>query len=1139
MTPEQIYAQKRAGVGAANFQTQQTVNLGAKNVPASSTVTPKPGVIQAAVQKAENVGKQAFNIGESVGKAAGKFVVHSAQDIAGAAQGTFYALNPQIAQTKQHLISQAQKQLDEKNQQIIDYYRAGKLDKTNYTKALQASSAAYQDLSLQSTDNARQADPKKLVSDITNTAVNLLSAGTGGLVKNAVKPTATTAINRVLDKAAGNIEQALLKVPALTPLVERNAATIAKREAQKVAGETLTQQLVRDGKSVAAGLLIKRPIFYQQNIGGAQDVYNHIIEGKYGDAATSSAWLATQMLNGGPIGATLKGFNWLKNKAGKLAYGTGSYIDELSKRSGTGLPNQFADYLQGLDKNSDEFKRAEKTLRISQEANLQMANNDAKLAAERTLQHWTEAGIDLKEVTPQKAVDLLANWAQANEMLHTLGKAGKIRGIDPKNLEKYVVVRWDVDAKNALAKQFEAANADTQDLVRVFNQWQDATGNAAANNNLLVNQINKIIVEELNSTASSSIQQRIAERVRGISAVSVMPKGIPTAIKDKFSKLGFAIAQPYQAGAKKITPNVAYEDTRKLVTSAVDGNTDLFTAGSTPSPTVAGIANLLSSAGLSPEATTKLAYAQLSQQVAGNLAKTEAAGAIGLTHGNLDDGGKAILSKLQSYVDNKQPNKVLNYGLVAGNAPGAAITDIRQLLVPEIKEALGVPTGIAKEVQRAIVKGYLDTPLEYRGLGDKIVDTLYGVNPFQKYYSRIQSALRYTYNPFFRFQEKVETSLLAKAQARTLIWNKSKDQLDEGARILSDSGLFSTGLSGEAAQDLTLGKITATLTQAQKRNIAGLAYKMAEAKGTTIDDLVRNYGDEVGDALRVIVQYPNKGVFNSSLARTINVAFFPMRYNAKVTKLAAEILSKEPPSVQLAMVSSIFDMKSWLQSDEGIKWQRDHADALQVLSWATPSNSISYWGKVFNKNAHWGDLGNIGGLPLGIITQVLDSQGIINLSSPYVDPKTGNVLPKYIPGTAKAKASVALTDLLGSLFTYPGRVLGLPGKGQSLNKLSQQLTGAEGIDFNKVPQDSRLTPVQQNMVRVLKGDHSSDTLDSLYRSPAPGQYNGYTLPPLTLPLGGTKQPISVTPRTGLPTKASLKKAKVPKTKKIAQPIPSR
>ena len=47
------------------------------------------------------------------------------------------------------------------------------------------------------------------------------------------------------------------------------------------------------------------------------------------------------------------------------------------------------------------------------------------------------------------------------------------------------------------------------------------------------------------------------------------------------------------------------------------------------------------------------------------------------------------------------------------------------------------------------------------------------------------------------------------------------------------------------------------------------------------------------------------------------------------------------------------------------------------------------------------DMGQLGGLPFGIISQMLDSQGIINLNTPYVDPKTGSVFPKTYPSRYK------------------------------------------------------------------------------------------------------------------------------------------
>jgi len=1113
---------------------------GSKQLAPETKLVKNTGIVAGFKDKTSDIAAQTFDIGKSVVKATPQFVVNRAKDIYDKASAANYGMNPGIARARQEVSSIKQRQLDQIQRQTVDAYRAGRISKENYTKTLQSISRGYQDLSKKNQENAYLADPKRINLGIAETATNILALGSFSLIKQGAKETVKLSRPQklVLD-ASKAVEDAVKKVPAMGPLIERNAVNLVRKESQKIAGETTSQYLKREGSHVASALLIKQPIFYQQNIGDAVQIYTDIINGNYPDAVKRAAWVSTQLLKGGPLGAAGSVFKGAYNKAGKLAYGTGSYIDELGRIT-NGDSQSYARYLQSLD--GDELKRAEKTLRIAQEVGLRVTKNP-RSAAEATADAWLAQGLDLAQMGPKEGVKLLDDWADAQDYFTRMGRAGKIQSIKPEELNKYVLVRWDVNAKNTLAEQFENAGDDVQEIVNIARQWELLPG-SAANNKALSKTINNIIQTELNVISDIPAQTRIANRIREISAVSVMPKGIDSATKKYLAKRGYAIAQPYNPdGKRKLTPKVTLEETRKLVTNAVEGSDDLFEKGELPVPILSSIAGLFEKSGLSPQATSSLAHRQLAAQVAEKLSGTEVARVIGMTKGiNKDAAGKVILGKLQQYVDELKPNKVLNVA-VLGKAPGPAVVDIRQLSPAEIKEALGLSTlkeGFA--VHRAVVKGYTDTALEYRGLGDKIVDGLYQYNPLQPYYSRIQSALRYTYNPFFRFQEKVETSLLSRAQARTVLWGKSRAELDEVVSTLDNSGLFKSGLSGEAAQDLIIGRVTATITKGQKRNIAGLASKMADSYGISVEDLVRDHGDEVGDALRVVVQYPNKGILNSSLARTLNIAFFPMRYNLKVTKLAAEIISKEPPSVQLAIINSIFDTKNWLQSDEGIKWRSEHADALQVFEWATPVGSISYFMKLFSGDARLADMGSIGGLPLGVITQMLDSQGIIKLNNPYVNPETGDVLPKYIPETAKARASVALTDMLGSLFTYPGRILGLPGKGQSLNNLSQNLTGAEGVDFNRVEQDANLTDLQRNYIRVLKGDHSDEALDALYTSPRADGYQGYTLPPLNLP-GLERKPL-VERRLDLPTKAELKaaksaKAKQKKVKPRPQPIPQR
>jgi hypothetical protein len=342
------------------------------------------------------------------------------------------------------------------------------------------------------------------------------------------------------------------------------------------------------------------------------------------------------------------------------------------------------------------------------------------------------------------------------------------------------------------------------------------------------------------------------------------------------------------------------------------------------------------------------------------------------------------------------------------------------------------------------------------------------------------------------------------------------------------------GYTGEATQDLTIGREHANLLKTQKRDLAGLALDIAEKKGITVEQMVRDHPEELGDALRVIVQYPSKGILNSPLARTLNLAFFPMRYNLKVAGLVAKEVSKLPPTVQTAFIHSMFKMSDWMKSPEGIQWQSDNADAIQVFSYFTPIQNVeSVLNLLHGKPDSVGSLGLLGGLPFGFISQILDAEGVIHLNTPYVDPKTGTVLPDHIPQTTKARAAVALQGLINTMFSYPGRILGLPGKSQFIrNEVNMFLKTGNG-DYLKQIRTEDLTPLQQKWISVL-GDPkiTQSKLDELYTTPAPGQFNWYTLPPLNLP-----KPVKVLTHTEV-TQAKESQRTAPSGKKKALPIPA-
>lgn len=1118
-------------------RAEQFVNTGAAIKPMGETKVyePRKSNVEKFAGWATNVGKTALNVSGAVAKATGKFVLNTGADIGKAAwlTGQSLAEMPMKAQ-EEKLMALKSKTLGDVQGKIIEKYKTGQMSKEDYSKSMRALS---QELSNVAQENKRiQAGPTPTERGLAviETGANLLSMGSLGLGAQGAKQVATQGGKQIIrsslddfaTQGAKGLEKLLLKNPAARSLIERNIQTGAKI----AASETTEQLLARQGKQAAVGLLIKRPLFYESNIGDARTMLNGIMTGNYGQAMKSAAWIGIQMLDGGPLGAFFKQAGNVRTALSKLSYGKGSFIDEVSRQIGTGSSAQVIRFLDTLKtKAPKEYEEAIKTFRIAQEMNLRASSDDVGLASRNFLQTYVDSGIDLKNITPSQLYKDMNNWYKADQAWQDVVRKGLIDGIDKVEAARYTPVRWDNITRNSIAETVKNAG-DPEQALKAIQKMADQPGNGWGNNQNLVNQIENII-----KTSKSS--DEAFKRIRAIDAASKMPSNIPKKVQQELAKLGYTIAEP--VGGRRVA-SLDVEDTRKLITSAIRGETDDFVETVVPNPGLAAFAQGLEKAGLSPRSSNQVASKVLAENVVANIDNTTAA-AIGLnTKGNVPRGGQQILNDLQMYMENKR-------GILG--AGKASVSDIRQLTYGEIQEALPglkLTRSDARNLSKAIKQAYLEVPLEFRGAGDKIVDALYRYNPLHKTYSRIQGALRYSYNPFFRVQERTETALLSRVQANNLIWNRPRQVLDDTVRKLDESRIFTSSLYGEAAQDQVLGRISANITQGQKRDLAGLALDIAKKKGMSIDELINNHSDEIDDALRVVVQYPRKGILASPLARTMNLAFFPMRYNAKVTLVAAKALAKQPPYIQKAVLHSMFQMGDWLKSPEGIQWQQQHQEAIKLFNWITPINSIAYtYNLLTNTPDSMSDLGMLGGLPLGVISQILDSQGVISLNNPYVDKKTGDVFPKYIPQSTKARAATALTDLLGSMFTYPGRTLGLPGKGEGLRTVVKSFIATEGTDFEKRLDEAQLTDLDRKWIQVIKdyqktGKIDQNAVDALYNSPAPGQFNGYTLPPSSLPFKTVKtmEPINVPQRTGLPTKAEQKAAKKSKkkTKKIAQPI---
>jgi hypothetical protein len=210
-----------------------------------------------------------------------------------------------------------------------------------------------------------------------------------------------------------------------------------------------------------------------------------------------------------------------------------------------------------------------------------------------------------------------------------------------------------------------------------------------------------------------------------------------------------------------------------------------------------------------------------------------------------------------------------------------------------------------------------------------------------------------------------------------------------------------------------------------------------------------------------------------------------------------------------------------------VAWQQEHAEVIGVLRWLTPVGSIQSVMKLLTRDVESiSDIGLLGGLPFGVIAQVLDGQGIIDLNTPYVNPKTGKMIPDYIPQSEKARAAAAVEDFIMSIFTYPGRIIGLPGKGELTRKFTETILGDRG-EFEADETDELTEKQKQRQDQIFEALGLPPREQKEH-----GAFDGYYITPGPVP---TK--IERPEQRKKPEKRSTSRARSARSKNFATPPP--
>jgi hypothetical protein len=1056
-------------------------------------------------------------------------------------KGTYdtYSQNSQVAQ------------LDSQMQNLDGQWRSGHITTSQYQSGLKDILKQQDALRGQIQTNSQRLQNAK--QEGINTVADILTLLVGPAAKTIDASVGAGATAKFLTSTSAtpfldSVEQGLTKIasdPAifarLDPVAQKALQTSVAEVVANGAGMTSAQM----ARTAAVNVALKYPIYYSYMSSVGTQLYKELDQKKYGAATRTLAFNAALVLSGGPIGWALKNAGRVVGGLASKTFGQSSFIDTLSKMVGRGGDNMNGD-AAGIYKainnptNAKDYwfyNDATKTFEhptntseltgklvnnwsANEATNMAATGNDPVAAAMRVGKGMENyEGLSLSQFSHEQLVANTNNFAEAQRYADTVAKASGLSGV--------TVVRADardflnigqVVGPAMMSGDKAAAHAALDNLAA-----QSST-KAWANNPNVMHQLHNLIdkynsegefanaMNRLSSSSTYSIY-RYKESVRGM-------VGFPKEAVDNLAKIGYVPAKPvnleapFTEGTGKLATKFAGTDVGAVGKNVGD---NFFLKSVQPLPVLGFVGDALTKMGLSPNASSERVYQIFNDNLAKNL---QEAGAVQKIMGeDVSQSTDSLVKKLTEYAN------APTHGKIASKLP---ITDLRMMTTKDVQAALEVSATDARAVQKAITQAYLQVPITIRGLGDKAVDLSYKVaGPVERRYLRLQGAARFSYNPFFQYLRVVpKTEILSSFEGGGFVSSIFRGQLGELTPIrdaLRESGFleksgFGSVVSGEAvdaagAVDKNLAK---RLLPMQERSIAGLISSQAQKMGMDWQTYIKDNPDNVRSTIQMIAEYDKRANFlNSPLARTLNIAFFPFRFEAKVATIMARSLSRTSMMTQVAVVNGMLQAHNWLNSAEGQSWYARNASAIGFFEYITPAAELnSVFESLLPGHDHsLGNFGQLGGLPFGWIPMILDAEGLTHFNQPGVDAKTGAIYSSYVPATAKGQMAIAIQDFIGTLFSYPGSQVGLPSKTGVERNVALGVTGGNKKTDLKLntPTEAQLSPQQRQYSQFIGSQQpganqpAPDYNQAVQATQVPAQPSPLTQPKVKSSSGSSKK----------------------------------
>ena len=202
-----------------------------------------------------------------------------------------------------------------------------------------------------------------------------------------------------------------------------------------------------------------------------------------------------------------------------------------------------------------------------------------------------------------------------------------------------------------------------------------------------------------------------------------------------------------------------------------------------------------------------------------------------------------------------------------------------------------------------------------------------------------------------------------------------------------------------------------------------MGMNLTDALAFTYENGVKKYNNpQVVQMMREATQsvfHYSPGILTSPLVKTMNIVWFPFRFQAKTVQLAAKWLNDLTPANRLVAINNWVHFANWAGTDEGIEWRRTNRNVLyNIVAYTTAYEQLGQSAEAVSKGRLFGgNTGLIGGVPLGFLVNLARELAFLPEDPDQFDPKTGRPFQKEIPRdvVSAASLSVSLEQLLISI----------------------------------------------------------------------------------------------------------------------------